>query len=110
MNLGVTLFASSYSVQVDWPDTETKRPYHTDGFGVNFKLFVYLTDVDDLQNGPYTVIPRSHIDVFRKCGNLLRNVLLGLAPNPDDMHWGYADSVASASSARQDLVCSRVRR
>jgi hypothetical protein len=32
--------------------------------------------------------------VFRKCGNLLRNVLLGLAPNPDDMHWGYADSAS----------------
>jgi hypothetical protein len=90
--LGIPLYATNYSVQVDWPDDETKRPYHTDGFGVNYKLFVYLTDVDSLENGPYTVIPGSHLDVFRKSGNLLRNVVLRRAPNPDDMHWGFSDS------------------
>jgi hypothetical protein len=90
--LGTSLYATNYSVQVDWPDSASKRPYHTDGFAVNHKLFVYLTDVDSLRNGPYTVIPGSHLAVFKKLANLVRNELFRRAPQPDDMHWMFGDS------------------
>ena len=88
--MAIPLYPSNYSVQVDWPDSLTKRPYHTDGFEINFKLFIYLTDVDSLDNGPYTVVPGSHLVVFGKIANLVRNLILGRA-NLDDMQWRFRD-------------------
>lgn len=88
--LGLDLCVASYTIQLDLPDTETKRPFHTDGFQVNYKLFIYLNDVPELHNGPYSVIPGSHRNYLSKWRNLLNNLLSG-NPSPDDMKIGFSD-------------------
>ncbi len=96
--LGQDLCIASYTVQLDLPDTETKRPFHTDGFQVNYKLFIYLNDVPGKENGPYTVIPGSHRHYFRKWRNLFANLFSG-NPSPDDMKSGYSDKDATSLTA-----------
>ena len=87
---GLKLYCNSFSLQRDFADDESKRPYHTDGFGMTFKAFIYLTDVPEPKNGPYTVIPGSHRDLFKR----LRNVHLNVAANhkrSDDFFRVYDD-------------------
>jgi hypothetical protein len=57
----------SITIQVDDTDVETKRGFHVDGVNPPlFKAFVDLNDVDQLGDGPYTVVPSSHRHVIRK--------------------------------------------
>ena len=93
--LGLDLCVASYTVQLDLPDTITKRPFHIDGFQVNYKLFIYLNDVPDKDSGPYTVIPGSHRKYLKKWGNLLGNLFTG-NPSPDDMKIGFSDKDATS--------------
>lgn len=88
--LGLDLCVASYTVQLDVPDTKTKRPFHMDGFGVNYKLFVYLNDVLKMEDGPYTVIPGSHRMMGRKWVNLVLNLFSG-NPTSDDMRYLHND-------------------
>lgn len=60
----------SITIRVDNPDTESKRGYHTDGVTPPvYKAFIYLSDVDNYGDGPYTIIPGSHRHIFRKIIN-----------------------------------------
>ncbi len=88
--LGLDLCIASYTVQLDLPDTTTKRPFHMDGFGVNYKLFVYLNDVLKMEDGPYTVIPGSHRMIGRKWINLILNLFSGNSTS-DDMRYLHDD-------------------
>lgn len=67
---GETLVAQSAVVQLDMPDQQTKRRLHTDGLTVRYKAFLYLSDVQNIDDGPYTVIAHSHRHVARKLLNL----------------------------------------
>lgn len=96
--LGQDLCIASYTVQLDLPDTKTKRPFHTDGFQVNYKLFIYLSDVPTKENGPYTIIPGSHKHYLKKWKNLFANLFSG-NPSPDDMKVGYDDEDATSLTA-----------
>ena len=50
------LFIRSISIQIDKPDTSTKRSWHVDNTApASYKAFVYLTDVLHENNG-HTVI------------------------------------------------------
>jgi hypothetical protein len=65
----------SITLQIDDKDTLTKRGYHIDSSSPpNYKAFVYLNDVLDYGDGPYTVIPGSHRDRWRKVANRMYNV------------------------------------
>ncbi|HWJ52025.1 MAG TPA: phytanoyl-CoA dioxygenase family protein [Propionibacteriaceae bacterium] len=49
------------TVQIDWPDTETKRGLHVDShWPPTYKTFIYLTSVTGPENGPFSVVPGSH--------------------------------------------------
>ncbi|MBW4698606.1 MAG: hypothetical protein KME03_12065 [Aphanocapsa lilacina HA4352-LM1] len=67
---GESLQAQSAVIQLDMPDGETKRRLHTDGLTIRYKAFIYLSDVNGSEDGPYTVIPGSHRHVLRKIMNL----------------------------------------
>lgn len=70
--IGEKLQLRSITIRVDNPDTESKRGYHTDGVTPPvYKAFIYLSDVDNYGDGPYTVIPGSHRHTFRKIINYL---------------------------------------
>lgn len=59
--LGVAMELDSITVQIDDVDTESKRGFHVDRIApLSCKAFVYLTDVDDVHDGPYTVVPGTH--------------------------------------------------
>lgn len=96
--IGLDLCVASYTIQLDLADTETKRPFHTDGFQVNYKFFIYLNDVLDKESGPYTVIPGSHRQYLKKWQNLLGNFFSG-NPSPDDMTRGYSDEQSTSITA-----------
>lgn len=87
--LNTTVRLRSITIQSDMPDEETKRPFHVDQLDpVTLKLFCYLTDVINLSNGPYTVVPGSHRHVLRKYVNTGANVLL--RRRVTDMRLGYS--------------------
>jgi hypothetical protein len=72
--LGEPFVLESTTIQLDDPDTTTKRGFHVDRVTPpTFKLFIYLTDVPDLGNGPYTVVPGSHRHIVRKILNVAVN-------------------------------------
>jgi len=59
--LGYELELRNCCLQYDEPDTETKRSFHTDNNPPpSFKAFIYLTDVDETKNGPFSVIEGTH--------------------------------------------------
>ena len=70
--IGEKLHLQSITIQVDNPDTQSKRGFHSDNVTPPiYKAFIYLNDVDDYGDGPYTVIPGSHRHTFRKILNYL---------------------------------------
>lgn len=77
--LGHELILRNCCLQYDEPDTETKRSFHTDNNPPpSFKAFIYLTDVDETKNGPFSVIEGTH----RKARYLrLKNINYNLKNN-----------------------------
>jgi hypothetical protein len=64
---GRRLAVGGTTVQIDWPDTETKRGLHVDShWPPTYKAFVYLTPVTSPANGPFSVVPGSHRDRLKK--------------------------------------------
>ena len=56
-----------FGIQFDDIDTTSKRGFHVDGlFPPELKAFVYLDDVDENGDGPYTIVPESHRWFLRK--------------------------------------------
>jgi hypothetical protein len=76
--LGQRVEVLGFSTQRDGVDVNTKRDFHVDGlFPPVLKAFIYLTDVNDQGDGPYTVIPGSHRQFMRKIANDLWNAARG---------------------------------
>lgn len=96
--IGEKLQLRSITIRVDNPDTQSKRGYHTDGVTPPvYKAFIYLTDVNDYGDGPYTLIPGSHRHTFRKIINYLYSwiiTVLSISRNynrKDDIRLFYSD-------------------
>lgn len=86
---GRDVMVGRYTVQIDWPDTSTKRGLHVDShWPPTYKAFVYLTPVLSSANGPFSVIPGSHRDRVKKvravAGNYLRR------RDPTDLDRAYS--------------------
>ena len=72
--IGQKVRLRSITIQVDNLDTQTKRGFHNDGVTPPiYKAFIYLNDVEDYGDGPYTVISSSHRHIWRKIINHLYN-------------------------------------
>lgn len=77
--IGEKMRLQSITIQVDDIDTQSKRGFHSDGVTPPvYKAFVYLNDVDDYGDGPYTLIPGSHRHTIRKIINYLCVWLINL--------------------------------
>ena len=64
------------TVQIDWPDTETKRGLHVDShWPATYKAFIYLTPVAGPENGPFSVVPGSHRHRMKKVKAIAGNYL-----------------------------------
>lgn len=77
--IGEKIRLQSITIQVDGIDTQSKRGFHSDGVTPPvYKAFIYLNDVDDYGDGPYTLIPGSHRHTLRKIINYLCVWLINL--------------------------------
>lgn len=74
--LGERVELLGFGIQLDEVDTTSKRGFHVDVlYPPMVKAFIYLNDVEDLGDGPYTIVPGSHRwwlrkflnDVFNAC-------------------------------------------
>lgn len=84
--LGEPVELLGFGIQFDDVDTVSKRGPHVDGlFPPQLKAFVYLTDVEQNGDGPYTIIPGSHRWFVRKFLNDVINALTTGARR--DMRW-----------------------
>lgn len=99
--IGEKLQLRSITIRVDNPDTESKRGYHTDGVTPPvYKAFIYLSDVNDYGDGPYTLIPGSHRHTFRKIINYLYSWIITTLSisktysRKDDVRLFYSDKQA----------------
>jgi hypothetical protein len=73
---GLELAVGGMTVQIDWPDTETKRGLHVDShWPPTYKCFVYLTAVTGPENGPFSVVPGSHRHRLKKIKAIVGNYL-----------------------------------
>ena len=59
LRLNCELVLESIVAQIDEPSTN-KRCFHVDGYTQSFKAFIYLNDVLNYCDQPFTVIPKSH--------------------------------------------------
>ena len=74
--LGKKLVLRNCSMMVDEPDTETKRSFHSDNNPPpSFKAFVYLTDVKEEKNGPFSVIVGTHRSRYLRAKNVINNII-----------------------------------
>lgn len=74
--LGERVELLGFGVQFDDIDTSTKRGLHVDVlYPPLMKAFIYLTDVEDLGDGPYGIAAGSHRWWFRKFLNDVVNAL-----------------------------------
>jgi len=72
--IGEKVRLQSITIQVDNLDAQSKRGFHNDGVTPPvYKAFIYLNDVDDYGDGPFTLIPGSHRHTFQKIVNNLYN-------------------------------------
>ena len=84
-HLGDKVFLKTCSLQIDEPDTRTKRSWHVDrNPPPTFKAFIYLTDVNSESEGPYCAIPGSHKWRIKRLLNILTNLITG--SKRSDMH------------------------
>jgi Phytanoyl-CoA dioxygenase (PhyH). len=76
-NLGEEVVIKTCTLQIDDPDTKTKRSWHTDkNPPPNFKAFIYLTDVENENQGPYCAIKGSHRWKYRRILNVIYNLII----------------------------------
>lgn len=61
------------------------RGLHLDGIGETYKYFIYLTDVQELADGPYSFVPRSHSNRKVLMQNMLTNQLYKNYTRPEDI-------------------------
>ena len=91
-HLAQKLQLQSITIQVDNLDTESKRGFHSDGVTPPvYKAFIYLNDVYDYGDGPYTVIPGSHRHTVRKIINYLYLWLINVLFKPKTYRWKKDD-------------------
>lgn len=90
---GRNLRLGGMTVQIDWPDTTTKRGLHVDShWPPTYKAFVYLSDVPGPENGPFSLVPGSHRHRARKVRAVLRNHR-GHRPRTDlDVEYSLAEA------------------
>lgn len=88
--IGEKLHLQTITIQVDNIDTRSKRGFHNDYVTPTvYKAFVYLNGVNSYGDGPYTLIPGSHLHMWRKIVNYLYGCLVAAYPksrafNPKD--------------------------
>jgi len=89
--LGERVEMYGFSIQFDDIDTTTKRGFHIDQYVPPlFKAFIYLNDVLDEGDGPYTIVPGSHRWGARRLVNDLVNAATSGARR--DMRYLVSDS------------------
>jgi hypothetical protein len=72
--LGERVELLGFGIQLDEIDTTSKRGFHVDVlYPPMVKAFLSLNDVEDLGDGPYTIVPGSHRWWFRKFLNDIIN-------------------------------------
>lgn len=75
--IGEQLHLQSITIQVDNIDTQSKRGFHNDHVTPTvYKAFIYLNDVNNYGDGPYTLVPGSHLHMWRKIVNYLYGCLV----------------------------------
>jgi hypothetical protein len=75
---GLRLRVGRLTVQIDWPDTTSKRGLHVDShWPPTYKAFVYLTPVLGPENGPFSVVAGSHRHRIKKITAIAGNYVRG---------------------------------
>ena len=100
---GRELIPSRLNIYINRSVTST-RGYHMDSGALQFKAFVYLTDVNDLEDGPYSFIKRSHRFSTRKYLNITQNLMSGY--HLTEMSNGNPADVVHALAPRGTLIIS----
>jgi hypothetical protein len=91
--LGERVEMYGFSIQFDDIDTTSKRGFHIDVYTPPlFKVFIYLNDVLDEGDGPYTIVPGSHRWSGRRLVNDFANAVTSAARR--DMRYLVNDSDA----------------
>ena len=90
---GLRLTLGAMTVQIDWPDTETKRGLHVDShWPPTYKAFVYLTPVTAPEYGPFSVVPGSHRHRVKKLKAIAGDLLAGRDHTDLDHEYDLADA------------------
>lgn len=98
------LFIRSISIQIDKPDTSTKRSWHVDNTApASYKAFIYLTDVLNNNNGAYTVIKGTHKKNIRRWLNTVLNFIKN-KPLTDVNHFIKSNELGDEFKAKKGTL------
>jgi hypothetical protein len=104
--VGCRMHVASLIVQRDFPDCWTKRPLHSDGLRFFLKSFIYLNDVQRIEDGPYVYVPQTHRAYGKKLVALSRNLAAGSLRH-DDLHHTFESGAEHAIlGAAGDMILS----
>jgi len=105
---GRALRIGGITVQIDWPDTETKRGLHVDShWPPTFKAFVYLTPVRSPANGPFCVVPGSHRHRVRKLRAIAGDYLTGRDHTDLDHEYSMDEAVPLLGEAGTSIFADQ---
>ena len=84
-------------------DITATRGFHVDDYRKKLKSFIYLTDVETLDDGPYTYVKGSHVESpFRRINRTLSRYL----PNRTEAPIVPLESIVPAIARKGTLVIS----
>lgn len=82
------------------------RTFHIDTFFPRqYKSFIYLTDVNSLDDGPYTYIKKSHRRTFQIISNIIYNQLLGYPITDMRLYTGNGKTHLIAKKGTLIIAC-----
>jgi predicted transcriptional regulator len=102
LNFDKEVILSNINVYINNKILKT-RGFHVDGFNIDYKGFIYLTDVLDLNNGPYCYVKNSNReDIWRKANIEISK----LSPKKTESPFVDVESIIPVLAPKGSLVIS----
>lgn len=91
--VGKRAILQSIVVYISQAEGFFRQPLHVDGFGNNFKLFISLSDLATPEQGPFSVVPGSHLHVMRRWRARTLNDLHNIKNYQMEAEYDYMEAI-----------------
>ncbi|MBF0168530.1 MAG: phytanoyl-CoA dioxygenase family protein [Alphaproteobacteria bacterium] len=101
-----TVYLESITIQVSGVEGRNRQPWHVDAFVPTYKAFIYLTDANEPKYGPFSFIPRTHLDVMRPWRARYLNAKRHLRPAQMEVEYDDSEALPLCASKGEALIAT----